>query len=191
VIGMTLKVLPGKADSPAKVAETEPRWKKAARWILMRAGREARSLLPAWLFFLLSFSLLRWTQTAILSESGVTVLPPSKVLIGSLIVAKALLTVDSLRILARLNSLPILVSALFRTVIYGSLVFFFEYSEVLFTLRARGFEEASHEFSLRLNSPRFWVIQVWIVVLLFAFTLARTFARRLGRRRFRRLLLGK
>jgi hypothetical protein len=35
------------------------------------------------------------------------------------------------------------------------------------------------------------VIQVWLLVLISAFTAAREFARRIGRSRFRRLFLGR
>lgn len=156
-----------------------------------RLGREARRLLPSWLFFYLSFSLLRLTQTAVLQEFGVSVVPPSRVLAGSLIVAKAIITVDSLKMFRSLDARPVLIAAFFKTAIYYLLVFFFQYSETLFEFRLFGLEAASQEFAHRLSSLRFWVIQVWLVVLLFGFSAVRSMARKVGARRFRRHLLGR
>lgn len=155
-----------------------------------RLGREARRLLPAWLFFFLSFSLLRLTQTAVLQEFGVTVLPASKVLAGSLIVAKALMTVDAVKLFARFEGRPILITAICKTFLYMLVVFFFEYGDVIFEFRHQGFTAGSEEFARRLGSMRFWVIQVWLVVLLFLFSATRTLRQRLGRGRFRRLFVG-
>ena len=188
---MAARAIPKAVPLTARRPEPAGPLKRLGLRLWRRAKVEAQKLLPAWLFFYLSFSLLRLTQTAVLQEHGVTILPPSKVLAGSLIVAKALLTVDSLRLFARLENRPIIVTALLKTFVYALVTFFFEYSAALVELRGLGLAQASQEFAHRLASLRFWVIQVWLVVLLFAFSGARTLARRLGRRRFRRLFLGR
>jgi len=90
----------------------------------------------------------------------------------------------------RLDERPVLISAPFKTAFYYLLVFFFQYSETLFEFRHLGLESASLEFGHRLGSLRFWVIQAWLVVLLFLFSSVRAFARKMGPRRFRRYLLG-
>ncbi len=156
-----------------------------------RAKHEVRRLFPAWLYFFLSFSLLRLTQTAVLQEFGVTAMPQSRVLMGSVLVAKALITVDQLKLFRRLNDRPVLVSALFRTYAYMLVVFFFEYSEVLFENRKQGFAAGSAEFAAQVASLRFWVIQIWVLVLLFVFSGARALVQRLGRRRFRQIFVGR
>jgi len=187
---VTVRTWPRRVAPPGKRAgEAVPR--KWIRRLVQRGGREAQKLLPAWLFFYLSFSLLRLTQTAVLQEFGVSSLPPSRVLAGSLIVAKALLTVDSFRVFAPLEQRPVLVTAFCMTFVYALLVFFFQYAEALFELRALGLTEASLEFGRRLASLRFWVIQVWLLILIFAFSATRAFARRLGRHRFRHYFLGR
>jgi len=188
---MTVKAPPRKARPASDAAEKPSRWLRAGRWIWRRARREARRLLPAWIFFFLSFTLLRLTQTAVLLEYGVQTLPPSKVLIGALIVAKALLTVDTFRFFTRLESQPVILAALLKTALYAVLVFFFEYSETLYQERRQSLAHGHEEFVRQLGSLRFWIIQLWVVVLLFAFSAVRTLSRRLGPRRFRRLLIGR
>jgi len=179
-----------KPPAPARKAETTVvgRLRRGRLW--KRLSHEAKRLLPAWLFFFLAFSLLRLTQTAVLQEYGVRVLPPSKVFAGALIVAKALLTVDSIKLFARLEGRPVFITALFKTFVYMLVVFVFEYSEALFELRHEGFTAGNEEFARRLASLRFWVIQVWLVVLLFLFSATRTLRQRLGKRQFRRLFVG-
>ena len=182
-----------KPPPPAEKKKTE-RWlgrHKFGRRLLKMAGREARRLLPAWVFFYLSFSLLRLTQTAVLQDFGVSVVPPSRVLAGSLIVAKAIITVDQLRVFGHLAGRPVLISSFFRTAIYTLVIFFFLYADALFQNRALGLAAASLEFGHRLASLRFWVIQAWLVVLLFIFSAVQAFARKLGGHRFRRYLLGR
>jgi hypothetical protein len=180
-----------RAPPPAHKAAERPAQKhRLARRFVKRLGLEARRLLPSWLFFYLSFSLLRLTQTAVLQQAGVSVLPPSRVLAGSLIVAKAIITVDAMKLFRRLDARPVLISAFFKTAIYTLVVFVFQYSEALFEFRFLGLTAASMEFGHRLGTLRFWVIQAWLVILLFLFSAVRALARKLGRHRFRRLLLG-
>ena len=173
------------------VEKPVPKRRLFARRFWRKLAVEAQRLLPAWLFFYLIFSLLRLTQTAVLQEFGVSVVPPSKVLAGSLIVAKAIITVDQLRLFRRLEERPVLISAPFKTAFYYLVVFFFQYSETLFEFRHLGLEAASLEFGHRLGSLRFWVIQVWLLILLFLFSAVRAFARKLGPHRFRRHMLGR
>src|SRR5687768_184760 len=112
----TLRREPGSAAGRTGKAV---RRKGLGRRLLLRAQIEARRLMPAWLFFFLSFSLLRLTQTAVLQEFGVSVMPQSRVLAGSILVAKAIITVDSLRMLAALENRPVLTAALCKTLLYG------------------------------------------------------------------------
>ena len=156
-----------------------------------RLSIEARSLLPTWIFFLFSFSLLRLTQNVILQDAGIDVVPPSKVFVGSLIVAKALLTVDRLHLFTRFQHGPILVSVVLKTLAYMLLALVFQYSQGIYELRSMVFADAAREVAHRFTTARFWVIQAWLVVLILAFTSAREFARRIGRGRFRRLFLGR
>lgn len=178
---------PPQTRSPEKPAPRPSPW----RFLWNRARHEARSLLPAWIFFLLSLALIRLTQMAVLEEFGVNVVPDSKVLVGSLLVAKALLTVDNIRMFSRLEDRPVIVTALFKTFVYTIVVFFFEYCEVLFEFRKEGLAAGHADFVHRLGSLRTWVIQIWLVVLLFCFSAGRTLARRLGVRGFRHLLIGR
>jgi hypothetical protein len=164
-----------------------------SRWsrIWRRALLEGKSLLPTWLFFFVSFSLLRATQTVILQEFGpASLMPPSKVLVGSLIVAKGVRTVDALRLFARMKDQPVILAALFKSLVYFLVAFAFQYSEAVFQHRHLGLSEATGAFVERMSHLHFWLIQVWLLILLFVYSATRTLAQRLGRGRFKHLFFG-
>ena len=82
-------------------------------------------------------------------------------------------------------------AAALRTALYLPLVFVFEYLETLIDLRRLGLGEAAREFAGRLDTLFFWVPRLWLAVLLFVFSVVRTFSQRLGRARFWHLLIGR
>jgi len=152
--------------------------------------REVRTLFPIWLFFFLSFSLLRLTQTSVLEEYKIHTFPPSQVLVGSLLIAKIFLVADKLRFVNHFEDRPVLVSALWKSWIYVGLTLLLEYAEDLFDLRHLGFAKANDEMAVRLSTLRFWLLQVWLVLLLSGFIVSREFVRKMGRERFREVFLG-
>ncbi|HVE41005.1 MAG TPA: hypothetical protein VNM14_14010 [Planctomycetota bacterium] len=175
---------------PRRRAEAVPLRRRLLLRFWDRMKTEAVHLLPGFLFFFLAFSLLRLTQSVILKEAGITTVPPSKVLVGSLIVAKALLTVDKFNLFRRLERRPVLSIVVVKTAVYFVAALLFQYGDGLYEFRHRDLSEASHLVAARFSSPRFWVIQAWLLVLLFAFGSARELARKVGRKRFRKLFFG-
>jgi hypothetical protein len=151
---------------------------------------EALGLLPTFGFFFVAFSLLRLTQSVILKEAHVSVVPPSKVLVGSILVAKALLTVDKLKLFRRLEQRPVLSVALGKTLVYFVVAFVFQYGDGIYEFRHLGLGEASRMVAGRFSTPRFWMIQVWLLLLLLILSSTREFARKIGPKRFRKLFFG-
>lgn len=156
------------------------------RWVLA----ELKNVFPAWLYLFLSFSLLRLTVVVALRESGVDALPPSRTLFGSLVVAKALVTVDTLKLFPKLDERPVLIASLFRTFLYAALVAVYQGIDVLLEHRREGWAAGANAFADRLETPRFWVLELWLVVLLLGFSVTRTFSRKLGRERFLHIMIG-
>lgn len=156
-----------------------------------RVVEEVRNVFPAWVFFLLAFFLLYLTQTVTLAEHHLPTLPPSRVWIGSFLVAKALLLVDVIPGIKKLDQRPVLVSALWKTLSYFVIVFLMQYLEELVALRGIGVRAASREFRDNLRSTPFWILQMWLVLLLFSFSMSRDLFRKLGRRQFQTLFLGR
>jgi hypothetical protein len=156
-----------------------------------RILEEVAKLIPAFFFFSFLFSLLWLTQTVILAEHHLHTLPPSRVLIGSVIVAKGLLLIDIIPVLKKLESRAVLVGAFWKTWCYFAVLMFFQYLEMLVDRRHEGWAAGSREFWRCLGEPAFWVLQLWLLISLFAFSATRSLVQKLGRQRFRELLIGR
>jgi len=159
------------------------------RRLLRVIGKEARELVPAWVFFGLMFSLLRWTQIAVLKQAHLRTFPAAHVLVGSLLVAKAVLVADLLPLLRRLEKESVLLGSLWKTLCYALIVFCFRYLEELVLGRHQGLARTTREFIGGMSTATFWVLQVWLVILLFMYSTARQLRIKLGPQRFRALWL--
>jgi hypothetical protein len=79
----------------------------------------------------------------ILREAGIQTVPASKVLVGSLIVGKALLTVDKFNLFRRLERRPVLGVALLKTAVYFVAALAFQYGDGLYEFRHRELSETT------------------------------------------------
>jgi len=183
------RIAPQRTLPQKRVEHAPPRRRFLLRFV-DRLKAEALHLLPSFLYFFFAFSLLRLTQSVILKEAGVGSVPASKVLVGALIVSKALLTVDKFNLFKRLDRRPVFIIAVFKTAIYFMAALAFQYGDGLYEFRHQELSESVRLVAARFSSPRFWVIQVWLLVLLFTLSCVREFARKIGPKRFRKLFLG-
>jgi hypothetical protein len=163
------------------------------RSFVKRVGHEVRELFPIWLFFFLAFSLLRLTQSVILRGFGFHLTTPSLVLVGSLIVAKAFLILDWFGFVERFNGKPLIFGVLWKTCLYycGAFIVYCLEQIIEFTIKHHDPILAWQRFSSAAGTARFWLIQLWLLLLLFAFTAARETIRALGESRFMTLWFGR
>jgi len=80
--------------------------------------------------------------------------------------------------------------ALLKTAVYFTAALAFQYGDGLYEFRHRELSETTHLVAARFSTPRFWMIQAWLIVLLFVLSSTRELARKVGRRRFRKLFFG-
>jgi hypothetical protein len=167
--------------------------RRTVRSFFKKVGHEFKELFPIWCFFFLAFSLLRLTQSVILSEFGFHVTTPSLVLLGSLIVAKAFLILDWFSFVERFNGRPLVFGVLWKTFIYycGAFLIYCLEQFVEFTIRHHSPALAWDRISTAAGTPRFWLVQLWLLLLLFVFTAARETIRALGESRFMALWFGR
>lgn len=161
--------------------------------LLKAVARELFALLPVWLFFYLAFSLLRMTQMAALADYGVHSTATSLVLLGSLIVAKAFLLLRHRRLMNLFINRPLIYGVLWKTLIYDLGVFvILSIEQFLEFLRPNhSFSAARHDLFHLMASPRFWVMQLWVVLLLFVFSSFQEIIQLVGRDRFLEAWFGR
>jgi hypothetical protein len=99
-----------------------------------------------------------------------------KATVGALIVGKVLLVVDLLPIVDRYRTKPLIYNILWKTAVYEFFVFLYKICD--------------HYFFEDVNWPKFWAVQLWMVVLLFVLVASRELIRYLGVARVRQIFWG-
>lgn len=153
---------------------------------------ELRDLFPVWLFFFGAFSLLRLTRSVLLAEHGIQAAQVTSVLVGSLIVAKVFAIADHLRAIERYSERPLVYSVIWKTGIYfvGCLAFQYLDGMIRFLRAGEPLGIAASRSLHEMATPRFWLIQLWLIILLVVYASAREVTRALGRERVMELFFG-
>jgi hypothetical protein len=158
--------------------------------VLTFVARELREALPAFLFFLVAFHMIALSKTVLLEHYEITAVGVSIATIGALIVAKAILVVESLP-LARLFSRRTLANVLWKTLLFGVVAMLFRVLEELIPIAFRhgGVVAAAERTIDAVPWPYFWIFQMWLFALLFLYCLAAELVRMVGAATVRGMLL--
>ena len=152
---------------------------------------EFKEMLPAAIFFLVTFHMIDITKVVILETYNMTAASASAATITALLVAKAILVVDNLPVSSHFNSV-VWHNVLWRIFLFYLVTLFFHVLEGLF-----GYYLKSDEpFNLInvfewVSWSHFAVIQMWLIVLITLFTAVRETARLIGHDKLMRLLTEK
>ena len=157
--------------------------------VLAFVAREIREAVPAFLFFLVAFHMIALSKTVLLEHYEITAMGVSIATIGALIVAKAILVVESLP-LARLFSKRTLANVLWKTLLFGVVAMVFRVLEELIpiALRRGGVVATAERTIAAIPWPYFWVFQMWLFALLFLYCLATELVRAIGGAKVRGML---
>jgi len=158
----------------------------AWKWLV----RELRAAIPIIAFFLVAFNMIVVTQAAILGEYHLTAKHHSIATVGAVIVGKAILIVDNLAI-ARWFSRRLIYNLLWKTVLFWLVALAFRILEELIPLLFHGdsLGETAHQLLAKTSWPRFFIIEMWLLSLLFLYCSVVALARRIGPDRVKRMLL--
>lgn len=155
-------------------------------------AREAREALPAFLLFFVAFQMIAVTKSVALEEHEITATGATVATVGALIVAKAILLVEKLPI-SRLFSERAISNILWKTFLFGAVATIFRgLEEIVHTVLRDGMSEyQAKQVAATIAWPHFFVMQMWLLSLLFLYCLAQTLARALGRDTLQVMLLGR
>lgn len=157
-----------------------------------RAIEEFLTVLPGLVFFFLAFNLINYTEALMFRHEDIRAFGFLEVLIAAGIVAKILLVIDHLPIIAMFRKKPLIYDVFWKTGIYSLVTFAVRYLSILYPFV--DFEEKTIDFErfwLAVEWTRFWAIQIWYVVLFLVFALGRELVRVIGKDKIRRILFGK
>src|SRR5262249_51464154 len=144
------------------------------------------------IYFFLAFSLIRLTQLLVLREYGIQSETPSLVLLGSLIIAKVFMIMDHLSFVERYRGRPLVYGVLWKTALYFICTFVVSYLErmIEFLRHKHNFAEANQVLIETFQTPRFWMTEIWLLILIFFFCASRDTIRAVGNQRLRELWFG-
>jgi hypothetical protein len=149
---------------------------------------EIRELIPAVIYFVITFNIIGFTKVLMLREYGITASTFVGATFGAFLVAKAVLIVGVLPFMEPFPKLPIVYNVLWKTLLYWlAAVMIQVLEEVMRALLKQGDLAPVGD---ALGRPHFWVIQIWLVMVLLVFCTFRELIRVLGAAKAKEIFLG-
>jgi hypothetical protein len=163
---------------------------KAWHWL----KKEIREILPVWIFFCFALGLLSVTVSAVLGSYQLTLSHPHEYVIGSLVIAKAVMLMDALMDKDWLRGRPLIYPTLWNTSVYFLAALAFNRIEELLKIMRRQhlrFPHALRETISGLGEPRYWAVMAWLIALIAVFCAFRALVDAIGPDRFKEMFFGK
>jgi hypothetical protein len=161
--------------------------------LLNWASKEFREILPVWIFFFVSFALVAFIRSESIGEYHIKQAEPHEYLVASLIMAKVVLIVDSLK-RPKPRSRPLIYGTLWDTAVYFvAAIVLYHVEQVIAFMRHRHvpFTEANREALLTMEKPIFLALMAGVLALTFAFCIVRELIRAIGKDRFMEMFFGR
>ena len=162
--------------------------------ILLSIKREFLHVLPIFLFFLVSFTVINWTEVFLFKRIGITPFGFLEVAIAAALIAKIVLIVDHTRLIRLFRKKPLAYGIVWKTAIYWALLLVVRLAIrfVPFLFGAdNGFREDLALFIGQLDWNLFTSIQIYYLMLLFIFVTFQELTYKIGPAKMRRLFFGK
>ena len=155
--------------------------------------KELIEILPAVLYFLVAFSLINLTENLMLRDSGIRSASFSRVFVGALIVGKVILVADLFFFVDVFRGRPLIYNTLWKTGLYAITALLFRLGELALDslFEYKSVLVAQEHILAAITEPRFWAIQLWIVILLLIFVATKELIGAIGAVRIRQLFLGR
>lgn len=162
--------------------------------LLRWCKKEFFHILPVFLFFLVFFTLINWTEAYLFEKMGVTPFGFLEVAIAAALIAKVILVVDHLTITHVFKKKPLAYVILWKTLLYWIILLIvrllIRFAPIFFWSKetlAWDFSQLFHEINWNL----FISIHVYYLMLLFIFVTFQELAFKIGTAKMRQLFFGK
>lgn len=152
--------------------------------------RELIHILPVFAFFFIAFSLINMTDTLMMKRELGSSFSFGQIVVAALVLAKIFLLIDHLPIINAFSNRPLIYKISWKTGLYffTSLIARVEILLTPYYLHADN--PSLQNFLQGFNWPRFWAVQIWFLVLIFQFVVARELNQVIGRAKIRKIFLG-
>jgi cell shape-determining protein MreD len=158
-----------------------------------RAKTEARKILVTAVFFAIGFCIIVLHNRLLVEGSHIQVASYARALVGGLIAAKVLLTVDMLPFFEAFPQKPMIYNIAWKTSLYsvGAMVVLYLDPFLRHLVKGAGLYASHHQAWQGLMLPRTWATMIWTVVLLLVFVTTREIDSVLGKDQLKYMFLGQ
>ena len=153
---------------------------------------EVPKILATAVFFAIGFCIIILHNRLLVEGSRIQIASYARALIGGLIAAKVLLTVDMLPFFDVFPHKPMVYNIGWKTSLYATGAMGFLYTEPFLKhlVKGEGFYLSHNQAWQELTLPRTWATMIWIVVLLLVFVTMQEISRVLGKSQLRCMFFG-
>lgn len=153
---------------------------------------EILALIPPTLFFLVTLSLVAAIRALMLKGTGIPVSSMVQIIIGALILGKAVVLADLLPFINRYPDKPLAYNIAWKTTIYALVATLIHYLErvIDYWKEAGGLVAANEKLLAAMVWPHFFAIEILLVVLIFNYVVLHEFVRAVGRDKALAMLFG-
>jgi hypothetical protein len=157
-----------------------------------KVKEEVRKILVVGVFFFIGFCLIDLSNRLLTRGSGIEIASLTRVVIGSLIVAKVLMMVDLLPFVNAFPGKPLVHNIAWKTCLYlaGGVVFLYIEPFAKSMFRGAGLHGSHSRAWHELMSPRTAANLIWVAMLLVAFVTLMELSRVIGKEQLKHMFLG-
>jgi hypothetical protein len=154
--------------------------------------REVRHALPPTLFFLVSFNIIVLTVALLTAGTAAPITIHASATVAALVCGKAVLVADRLPFFNRYPDRPLIWNAGWKAGLYVLVTLVFRLLERLLAAATNeyGFAAGVQEEVSHFSWPRFWAVQIWLVLLFLGYSAFRELVGELGRTRITAMFFG-
>lgn len=152
--------------------------------IMKKIKEEMLSVIPAIIFFLITFNLIVFTDNLLLRHTQTPAFSYGVATLAALIAGKFLLLVNTLPFVNAFPKKPLIYNILWKFFLYGSLAVLFRIADLLIhlSLELKNSNLVYAHLQIKLISPIFWALNVWLVMLFLIYVVTCEFVYVLGKK---------
>lgn len=160
---------------------------------LLWCKKEFFHILPVFIFFLIAFNYINFTERFLLQRAGITPFTFIEILAAAAVIAKILLVIDNLPFAELFPKKPLIYNVVWKTFFYWVITICVRLSIHLlpYLFNHQSLATEFNNFYQQLNWHLFAAIQSWYLLLFFIFVTARELTFKIGSIRMRQLFFGK
>jgi hypothetical protein len=156
--------------------------------------KELLKFVPVFIFFLIFFTLINWTESFLFKKAGITPFGFVEIALAAALIAKVIFFLDYTPFVRFFEKRPLIYNILWRTALYwiSLLTIRILIRFIPFVLGAKnGFDRDVQLFMEKIDWRLFFSIQVDYLMLLFIFDVFKGLSEKIGYAEMRRIFLGK